>query len=285
MTLQQDIREFLTSRRARITPQRAGLPAYGGRRRVPGLRREEVALLAGVSVDYYNRLERGNLQGVSEPVLDAIARVLYLDEAEHAHLHDLARTANTTPARRRRPAVREVRPALQRLLDAMTEAPAAIVNGRMDILAVNHLGRALYAEVLDHREQPGNLAHFGFLNPRGPAFFPDWDRTADDAVATLRSTAGANPYDRDLSNLIGELSTRSDAFRTRWAAHNVRLHRTGDKRFHHGVVGDLTLSYETMDLGADPGLVLLAYTAEPGTASHDALRLLAMAATAGSSSR
>ncbi|MFI5937029.1 M20/M25/M40 family metallo-hydrolase [Actinoplanes sp. NPDC051494] len=275
MTVQQDVRDFLTSRRARITPQRAGLSAYDGRRRVPGLRREEVALLAGVSVDYYNRLERGNLRGVSEPVLDAIARVLLLDEAEHAHLHDLARTANTTPAKRRSPATRQVRPALQRLLDAMTEAPSLIVNGRMDILAANHLGRALYAEVLDHREQPGNLAHFGFLSPHGRGFFPDWDRTADDAVATLRSTAGSNPYDRDLSTLVDELSTRSEPFRTRWASHNVRFHRTGTKRFGHALAGDLTLAYETMDLTADPGLVLLAYTAST-SAAEDALRVLTL---------
>ncbi|WP_033344482.1 helix-turn-helix domain-containing protein [Catenuloplanes japonicus] len=287
MTLQQDIRDFLTSRRARITPERAGLPAYGGRRRVAGLRREEVALLAGVSVDYYNRVERGNLRGVSGPVLDAIARVLHLDEAEHAYLHDLARTANSTPVTRRgavsrggavsrRGAVsRTVRPGLRRLLDAMTEAPAAVVNGRMDILAANRLGRALYAEVLDHRGLPGNLAHFGFLSPRGRTFFPDWERTADDSVATLRSAAGSNPYDRDLSDLVGELSTRSDEFRTRWAAHDVRFHRVGTKRFQHAVVGDLTLSYETMDLSADPGLVLLAYTAEAGSPSGDALRLLA----------
>jgi transcriptional regulator with XRE-family HTH domain len=271
-----EIREFLTSRRARITPERAGLPWYGDNRRVPGLRREEVAMLAGVSVDYYTRLERGNASGVSENVLEALARALQLDEAERAHLFDLARTAGpTTPRRRRRPSTQLVRPSVQRMLDAITAAPAFVRNGRMDLLAANSLGRAFYSQHFDSPHGPPNSARFIFLDPRAPQFYADWDKVATDAVAVLRSEAGRDPYDRDLSDLIGELSTRSDTFRTRWAAHNVRYHDTGSKRFHHPIVGELDLTYETMQLVADAGLTLFVYTAEPGSKSAEAMNLLA----------
>jgi transcriptional regulator with XRE-family HTH domain len=269
-----EIREFLTSRRARITPEQAGLSWYGGNRRVPGLRREEVALLAGVSVDYYTRLERGNATGVSETVLDALARALQLDEAERAHLFDLARTASATP-RRRRPTTQRVRPSVQRILDAMTAAPAFLRNGRMDLLAANRLGRAFYSQHFDSPYGPANSARFIFLDPRAPTFYVDWDKVATDAVAVLRSEAGRDPYDRDLSDLVGELSTRSETFRTRWAAHNVRFHDTGSKRFHHPTVGNLELTYETMTLAADPSLMIFVYTAEPGSRSAEAIDLLA----------
>lgn len=272
-----EAREFLTSRRAKITPDRAGLPACGGNRRVAGLRREEVALLAGVSVDYYTRLERGNLNGVSDSVLEALARALHLDEAERAHLFDLARAANTTAAAARtrsRPAVQQVRPGVQRILDAMTGSPAYVRNGRLDILSANQLGYAVFAPVFD-RVQPANLARFIFLDPAASKFFIEWDRLASDTVALLRAEAGREPYDRALSELIGELSTRSDTFRTRWLAHNVRLHRTGVKYLHHPVVGDLKLTYESMELTADAGLKFNAYSVEPGTPSQDALNLLA----------
>jgi transcriptional regulator with XRE-family HTH domain len=276
MTNQDDVKEFLSSRRAKITPEQAGLPAYGGSRRVAGLRREEVAMLAGVSVDYYNRLERGNLHGVSEAVLGSVARALQLDEAEVSHLFDLARAANTSPTKRRRSSPQRVRPSIQRLLDAMTDAPAWVRNSRHDFLAANRLGYALYSETFTTDTiRPANNARFVFLNEQSRTFFPDWERSADDIVAMLRSEADANPYDRDLSDLIGELSTRSEIFRTKWAAHNVRFHRTGTKRLHHPEVGDLELSYETMELSSDPGLTFLAYTAEPGTPSADGLRLLA----------
>ena len=277
-----DVRDFLVSRRGKITPDQAGLPAYGGNRRVPGLRREEVAMLAGMSVDYYNRLERGNLSGVSESVLESVARVLQLDEAEHDHLFDLARAASESPAKRRKTTPQRIRPSVQRLLDAMTDAPAWIRNGRHDLLAANRLGYALYSDMFTDPVRPANNARFVFLNPKARDFFVDWEDAADGIVAILRSEAGSNPYDRDLSNLIGELSTQSETFRTRWAAHNVRFHRTGLKMLHHPVVGDLTLSYEALDLPSDPGLVFLAYTAEAGTASADALKLLASwAATQG----
>ena len=270
-----EVREFLVSRRARITPQQAGLPAYGSNRRVTGLRREEAAMLAGVSIDYYTRLERGNLAGASESVLDALARALQLDEAERAHLFDLARTANATPVTRRRTTSNRVRPGVQRVLDAMTGAPAWIRNGRADILATNALGRALYAPVFDDPVRPANTARFTFLSPQGKEFYRDWDRTSRDMVAILRAAAGRDPYDKALSDLIGELSTRSEAFRTRWAAHDVRLHRTGVKHFRHPVVGRLDLTFDAMEIPTDPGITLTAYTAEPGTPSEENLKLLA----------
>ena len=281
MDSRNEIRDFLISRRARITPEQAGLPAYGGNRRVSGLRREEVAMLAGVSVDYYIRMERGNARGVSDSVLDNLARALHLDEAERAHLYDLVRAANTGPRASRRPARQQVRPAVQRLLDAMTMAPVYVRNGRMDVLAANRLGRALFAPLFASPAKPTNLARFIFLDPAAAEFYQEWDRLASDTVALLRAEAGRNPTDRGLSDLIGELSTRSDIFRVRWADHNVRQHRSGIKHFHHPVVGDISLAYESLELIADPGLVLNGYSAEPGSASQDALNLLASwAATA-----
>jgi transcriptional regulator with XRE-family HTH domain len=273
--VRSEIREFLASRRAKITPEQAGLPDYGGNRRVPGLRRAEVAILAGVSPDYYVRLERGNLSGVSDSVLEALARALQLDEAERTYLFDLARAANTAPRTRRRPTTQRVRPGVQQLLDAMTEAAAFVRNGRLDILAANRLGHALYAPVFDNPARPANLARFAFLDPRATELYPDWEGAANTTVALLRTEAGRDPYDRALSDLVGELATRSETFGTRWAAHNVRLHQTGVKHFHHPVVGDLSLAFEAMPLPADAGLTLTAYSAEPGSASQDALRLLA----------
>lgn len=276
MDHRDEIRDFLASRRARITPQRAGLPAYGANRRVPGLRREEVAMLAGVSVDYYTRLERGNLGGVSDSVLDALAGALQLDEAERTHLFDLARAAATTPAKaRRRPTSSHVRPSIQAMLDAMTGAPAVVRNDRLDILATNRLGRALYAPVFRDPVRPANNARFTFLDPAARDYWDDWNRAADDTVGILRGLAGRNPYDKSLTDLVGELSTRSEEFRTRWAAHDVRLHRTGRKVVHHPVVGRLELMYDVLQLPADPGLTMLAYTAEPGSPTADALTLLA----------
>lgn len=276
MDHRSEARDFLTTRRARITPEQAGLTLYGGNRRVSGLRREEVAMLAGVSVDYYTRLERGNLGGVSESVLEALARALKLDEAERAHLFDLARAATSTPAGRApKTKAQRIRPAIQRIADSMVGTPAWVRNGRMDFLAANALGAALFAPVLDSPAQPANTARFAFLDPRARDFYGDWERTSEDIVAMLRAEAGRNPYDKALTDLVGELSTRSDEFRTRWAAHNVRFHRTGTKRIHHPVVGTMELAYEAMQFSADEGLTLLAYTAEPGTPDADALALLA----------
>jgi hypothetical protein len=270
-----EVREFLSSRRARLKPDQAGLPAYGGNRRVPGLRREEVALLAGLSSDYYVQLERGNLRGVSQGVLNSLANALQLDDAERTHLFDLARVANASGNKPRRPSPQKVRPGLQRVLDAMTDAPAWIRNGRADVLATNRLGAALYAPVLDDPVRPANTARFTFLNPAGPDFYRDWETTAKDMVAVLRAEAGRNPYDRGLTDLVGELSTRSERFAELWASHDVMFHRTGSKRLHHPVVGDLDLTYEAFDLPADAGLRMLVYTAEPATPTADALNLLA----------
>lgn len=276
MDNRSEIRDFLASRRARLTPDQVGLPAYGSRRRVSGLRREEVALLAGVSIDYYTKLERGNLSGVSDNILDAIATALQLDEAERAHLYDLAKTTNRGVGRpRRRPATEQVRPQVQQILDAITGAPAYVRNGRRDILAANQLGRALYSELYANPARPVNVARFVFLDPRAHSFFLEWHVAANDIVAALRAEAGRNPYNRDLSDLVGELSTRSQEFASRWAAHNVRFHRSGLKDIHHPIVGDLHLSFESMELPADPDLSLIVYGAESGSPSEDALRLLA----------
>ena len=283
MENQSETRDFLSTRRAKITPEQAGLPVYGGNRRVPGLRRGEVAMLAGVSVEYYTRLERGNLSGVSEGVLESLARALQLDEAEQAHLFDLARAASSSrKPQRRRATSQPVRAGVQLMLDAITNAPAFVRNGRLDILATNQLGYALYAEMYANPVRPANHARFIFLDNRSYGFYPDWDRAANDTVAILRTEAGRDPYDRGLTDLVGELSTRSEEFRARWAAHNVRQHYTGIKHLRHPVVGDLHLMYEALDLSADAGLSLLVYTAEPGSTTEDALRLLASwAATQG----
>jgi transcriptional regulator with XRE-family HTH domain len=280
MDHRSEVREFLSTRRDRITPDQAGLPAYGGNRRVPGLRREEVAMLAGVSVDYYTRLERGDLSGASDSVLDALARALQLDDAETAHLFDLSRIANASPtARKPRKRAEAIRPSIQRLLDAITDAPALVRNNYFEYIAANQLGRALYAPLFS--EPKPSSARFVFLNPAAQEFFPDWEKNTQELVATLRGEAGRNPYDKRLSDLVGELSTRSERFRTLWAAHNVRFHRTGVKRLRHPVVGDLELTYEALELPSDPGLTLQTYTAEPGTPSADALKVLASwAATA-----
>ncbi|MFF7655100.1 helix-turn-helix transcriptional regulator [Streptomyces sp. NPDC007983] len=281
MDTAHDIREFLATRRAKITPQQAGLPAFGGNRRVPGLRREEVALLAGVSIDYYVRLERGHLAGASEEVLDAVANALQFDEAERAHLYDLAAAQRTRPARRSKKPRGPLPASIQRVLDSMTDSPAFVRNGRLDILAINRLGRALYAPLFTSgTPRPVNIARFQFLAPTGRGFFPDWEASLNTTVSLLRTEAGRAPHDAELTRLIGELVTRSDEFRIAWAKHNVRLHHTGRKAFHHPEVGDIVLDFDAMALPAQPGLTLTAYSAEPGTAAHDGLRLLsAWAAT------
>jgi transcriptional regulator with XRE-family HTH domain len=282
MDAKSEVREFLTSRRAKIKPEQAGLPGHGGTRRVPGLRREEVATLAGVSVDYYNRMERGDLSGVSESVLEALSRALKLDEAERSHLFDLARAAQpSSTSRRRRASKQAVRPSVQWILDSMTGAAAFARNGRLDVLAGNTLGLALYSEMFVAPARPVNTARFVFLDPRARDFYPEWERAAKDCVAVLRTEAGRDPHDRCLSDLVGELSTQSEEFRTHWASHNVRFHNTGIKHFHHPVVGDLELNFERLTVEADPGLTIFAYAAEPGSKSAESLGLLgSWAATA-----
>ena len=318
MAIRDEIREFLLSRRARVSPQSVGLPG-SGTRRVAGLRREEVAQLAGVSVEYYIRLERGNCRGISDAVLASVARALRLDDAERAHLFALVQAANSrvpTGARRAWP----LRPGVQRLLDAMVDAPAYVWDGRLDVIAANALGRALFAPMLEgsallgadasglrpprRGSRPGagaarpartpsaglsplaNQARFLFLKSSSRAFFPDWDALARDAVAVLRSEAGRNPHDARLADLVRDLTTESALFREMWAEYVVSKRGTGVKRFHHPIVGPLTLTFESMLLATDPDLRISAGTAEPGSASETALRLLASwAATPRTSSR
>ena len=275
-----EVREFLTTRRAKITPEQAGLPRYGGRRRVAGLRRDEVAQLAGISIEYYTRLERGNIRGASDEVLDGLARALHLDDVERAHLTDLVRMANASPAARRRPTQQQVRPSVQRLLDSLTGTAAFLRNGRLDILAANQLGYALYSPVFDSPvsgapRRPANLARFIFLDERSAQFYRDWDGIAHQAVGSLRAEAGRAPYDRALTELVGELSMHSQEFRVRWAAHDVEYYRSGVQPFRHPLAGDLDLEYDALEIPADPGQTIIVYSAAPGSAARDALDILA----------
>lgn len=273
-----EVREFLMTRRARVTPEAAGLTA-GGNRRVAGLRRSEVANLAGVSVEYYAKLERGAIAGASASVLDAVARALQLDDTETAHLLDLARTADGIPtsgrARRRSSKPAAPRPSLEWALASITDGIAFVRDPRQNLLAVNDLGRAFYSPVIGDGGRTPNLARFQFLDPAARDFYPDWEKFAEMCVAVMRAEAGRDPHDKALQDLVGELSTRSDHFRRLWAAHNVRTHGAGTKRFRHPVVGELTLAYEELALTAEPGNVMLIYTAEPCSPSAERLRLLA----------
>jgi transcriptional regulator with XRE-family HTH domain len=271
--LEDEIRDFLTTRRARISPQQAGVPTFLGTRRVPGLRREEVAHLAGVSVDYYNRLERGKAKGASQEVLDAIARALQLDDIERQHLMDLVQVTQTRPAVRKRSKRSRVDPALQAVLDSIS-GPAFIQNERIDLVAANTLGWAMYPAASECA--PGTFSHprFTFLDPRSRDLIDDWDATARTTVALLRSAAGRDPYDEDLISLVGALSTQSEEFRTLWAAHDVIRYRGGAKRFHHPEVGELEFSYQSFDIPSDPGLVMLVYTVEPNSPTAQAMTIL-----------
>jgi transcriptional regulator with XRE-family HTH domain len=269
--IRDEIRDFLTTRRARITPEETGLPAFGANRRVPGLRREEVAMLAGVSVDYYIRLERGDARGASEEVLDGVARALRLDQAERSHLRDLVHSADTDVALR----AEQIRPEVKRIVDSMAGMPAMVRNRRLDILYANELGYGFYSEMYRNPARPANPARFVFLDPRAHEFFLDWETAANDMVALLRAETGRTPSDQALSELVEELSTRSDRFRDLWENHEVLFHRTGVGRFHHPVAGDLTLIYEDLDVAADPGQTILVFTAESDRESQAALQRLA----------
>jgi len=276
MDNRQEARAFLMSRREHVRPEHVGLPP-GSNRRVKGLRRSEVAILAGVSVEYYTRLERGALTSASPEVLDGIARALLLDDAERAHLFNLAQATSPTGRRRRRRTPKPWTPhrSLQWVLDAVTVGPAFVRNGRLDLLATNDLARALYKDVLDTPTDTPNMARFAFLDDRAHDFYPDWEAFADITVAILRTEAGRDPYNKSLHDLIGELSTRSEDFRSRWGQQHVRHHGTGSKTFHHSVVGELELAYEGMQMEIDPGLTLTIYAAEPGSISAERLQLLA----------
>ncbi len=271
------VREFLASRRAKITPEMAGLTLCGGRRRVPGLRREEVAMLAGVSVDYYTKLERGNLAGTSESVLDAIARALKLDEAERDHLYNLARAAGpsgrspaTPPPKRNGPAHPAIHARLHHHVRRPSSATTTWTSWRPTSSAMPCTRRCTADPA-----RPANHSRFIFLDPKARDFYPNWELAANTNVAILRTQSGRNPFDKRLADLVGELSVRSEEFRKRWAAHNVRRHYAGTKVFHHPVVGELELAYESMELAEDPGFTLTVYPAIPGSPSDERLRLLA----------
>ncbi|TQS43425.1 helix-turn-helix transcriptional regulator [Cryptosporangium phraense] len=271
-----EMKDFLQSRRARISPADSGLDGRR-RRRVPGLRREEVAYLADVSVDYYARIERGDVVGVSEVVLRAVARALRLDETETTHLLALARAIQPATAPKAPVKPREtVRPGVQAILDSLVNAPAWVSNQRMDFLAGNALGRALYSDMLTDPDGRGNNARYVFLAEGSRTFFRDWDDDADDVVAILRHYAALRPDDGTLAQLIEELSARSEPFRERWAAHRVRLHRATRKRVHHHVVGDLDLAYERLHIPGDEGLSLFVHPVQPDPVTTERLASLAV---------
>ena len=266
-----ELRDFLTSRRARVTPEEAGLPVVPGARRVPGLRREEVAQLAGVSVDYYVRLERGRKINVSESVLDALARALRLNETERAHLHTVARPTRRSAAL----PPQRVRPGLRLALDAMKDVPAMLIGRRTDVLAANDLARALYKDFEAEPPRERNMIRYTFLDPASRELYDDWESNARLAVAVLHVYAGRHPHDPALAELVGELSVRDEDFRRWWADHDVHRHAHGSKRLHHPVAGELTLFYESLSVDGDPDMSIALQTAEPGSPSEQKLRLLA----------
>lgn len=277
----ENVREFLSTRRAKITPEQAGIPRGSGVRRVPGLRREEVAMFSGVSVDYYTRIEKGDLTGVSDEVLDALARALRLDEDETAYLYDLARSAQRpTRARRTSRTATIVPQQVQLLIDSMSASPVIALSRRLDILSANTLGKALFDVVYGSPTRRSsaatpNLASFVFLDPAAAVFYDDLDNAAATCVKMLRAQAGAAPHDKQLTQLIGELSTRSTDFSARWAAHDVGLHRSGTKILHHHEVGELTLGFEELTLDSAPSITLSTYVAEPASPTAERLQLLA----------
>jgi transcriptional regulator with XRE-family HTH domain len=275
MSSQEEISNFLTSRRARISPEQAGVPVFAGNRRVPGLRRAEVAHLAGVSTDYYSKLERGNTRGASREVLDAIARALQLDDTEREHLMNLVEVTASPHRRKSRPKSRTVvAPGTQAVLDSMT-VPALVQNARLDFVAANKLGAALYG--LHYPMKSGqlfNAARFQFLDARAEDFFVDFERAKRNVVALLHQAAGRDPFDEELIRLVGQLSTQSPEFRALWASHDVIRYQRGTKRYRHPSVGDLEFGYESFDLTTEPGLTMLVYTIEPHSPTAERMALL-----------
>ncbi|KUM74663.1 helix-turn-helix domain-containing protein [Streptomyces curacoi] len=268
-----ELSEFLRTRRARLKPEDVGLPDFGRHRRVPGLRREELAQLAGVSVAYYTRLEQGNGRNVSAEVLDAIARALRLSDAEHAHLTHLAKPKQ----HKKKPAARsqQVRPALRQLLDSIEGVPAYISGRRSDILAWNRMAAAVFGDWSELPAQERNWARLVFLKPEYRDLFVEWDQKASDMVSYLRMDAGCHPDDPRLSALVGELSVKSEEFRRLWATHDVKEKTYGVKHIRHPLVGELALNFESFRLSDGTEQALITYHAEPGSPSAEALRLLA----------
>ncbi|MEU9197099.1 helix-turn-helix transcriptional regulator [Streptomyces hundungensis] len=273
MDQRAELSEFLRSRRARLKPEDVGLPDHGRHRRVPGLRREELAQLAGVSVAYYTRLEQGNAQNVSVEVLEAIGRALRLNDIEHDHLSHLAK-GKTKKKRASACRTQQVRPALQQLIDAMEGVPAYIIGRRLDILGWNRMAAALFGDMGQLPSRERNMARHVFLDPAARSLYADWHSKAVDVVSVLRLCAGCYPDDPQLTALVGELSVKSEEFRALWAAHTVADKGHGVKRLHHPVVGELTLAYETLKLPDAHDLSLVTFHAEPGSTSEESLRLL-----------
>ncbi|WP_425860279.1 helix-turn-helix transcriptional regulator [Arthrobacter sp. TWP1-1] len=272
MQIEHEIRDFLMSRRARITPAQAGLPYVSGMRRVPGLRREEVAMLAGLSVEYYTRIERGTVGGASESVLDAIARTLQLSADERRHLENLSSNLTPSPRQKRSIGSQPITASVQQVLDSMA-VPAVVQNERLDVLAANPLGRALYEPLFSGQLQP-NFARFAFLDSRAGDFYVNLDDARELCVAVLRATAGGDPKDQKTTELIDDLSLRSIDFRERWAKHNVHRHLRGRKVINHPIAGLLDVTYNDFALPGDPSVSITTYTADPGTPSADNLTLL-----------
>lgn len=279
MDNRDDIKGFLSSRRAKLTPDVVG-PPTSARRRVPGLRREEVAVLAGVSTEWYTRLEKGHVGEVSADVLDAVAEALRLGDDERTYLHDLARAAK--PARRKAVRRRDVpiTPQVQWMLDSITMSGAFVRNGRLDVIGSNALGRALHAPMFDSPttvDGTANFARYHFLDESSKDFFVDWESGAAATVALLRAEAGREPYDKTLRELIGELSTASEDFAAYWASHDIRIRHEGTKRLQHPEIGEIELTYQSVDLptGKRAWHDLSIYTAEPGSSHEENLKLLA----------
>lgn len=274
MDNKREVQEYLTALRARLTPEAAGLTVFGGERRVPGLRREEVAQLAGISTVYYTRIERGDLSGVSESVLYALVRALQLNEAETTHLFDLAHAASAPRPRSRSQADPRISARLALMMETMRDVPAICLTRLGDPAASNALGRALFPHLFPMGRPPLNHTRYLFLDPRSQEFYPDWETSARETVSSLRLMAGQDPADRALMSLVGELSTHSTEFRTWWSGHTVRLHSSGTKRINHPIVGELTIGYDVLTIQATPGLKITTYLPEPGTPSADALDIL-----------
>jgi len=276
MDRRAELTEFLKSRRARVQPEVLGIKVFGGRRRVPGLRREELAQAAGVSADYYVRLEQGRTDNVSQEILDAVADVLSLTEDERKHLAQLAKPTRRTSRRRtQRGTTQRIRPGLQRLLDSMTDVPAFVLGRRMDVLAWNDLAAALIADFAGLEPKERNVPRMVFLDPASHDYYPDWEAVAAESVDYLRMYAGRYPDDPELAELVGELSIHSSEFREHWARHDVKDKSFGAKVVHHPLVGEITVQYETLQLPGDPDQLLVTYTVEPGSPSEQNLRLLA----------
>jgi len=268
-----ELSEFLRSRRARLKPEDVGMPDFGRHRRVPGLRREELAQLAGVSVAYYTRLEQGNGRNVSAEVLDSIARALRLTDAEHNHLTHLAKPKQHKKRQAARP--QQVRGSLRQLLDTIDGVPAYITGRRSDVLVWNRMAAAVFGDWSELPPQERNWARMVFLRPEYRELFVEWEQKAIDIVCLLRMDAGCHPDDPRLSALVGELSVKSEDFRRLWATHDVKEKSHGVKLLRHPLVGDLALQFESFRLIGDSELALVTYHAEPGSGSAEALRLLA----------